>query len=643
MKHFCLLPVLLLAFIFGQSQTRAELPIVQADSATLTIDTAYIDSLINAGMKNLKIPGAVIVITDKNNILFTRGYGYSDVSKRTAFDPSKTIFRIASVSKVVLSTVVLQCVEKGLLDLNGDINDYLKGFTVPPKYPGKITLANLLTHSGGFDDFMVGQSTRNEADIKYLGEFLKKNLPARVFPSGIICSYSNYGMALAGYLAEEATGKDFSMLADSFIFRPLGMKSSGFLIPDSLKPFLTKGYLNIGKIQKEFPFDYLRDYPSGQMVTTATDFARFMICHLNEGNYQGTSILSQEAVRDMHLVHFTQNPVLSKAMGWGFEIDTLKGNVYLVKGGGYPGTSTFLALAPDNGIGVFIATNIASGGFTPGTAFHVLDHMIPVSFHDSLHYPLASYPLYDRNTHQFTGMYRNTRYCRHSITKIGVLLGISGPDIRIWRNELGMILMYDLKHKARRLIQVKPNVFRSIDDRYYIAFQEDPSGKVKYLFTNGITSFEKIPWFFSILYQRILFFICILVFILCLIWSMTKTKKTRRDITYKVSQKIKHLSGWTSGVFLFYYLCWGILCLTRLSIADLVTGLGYGVPRIVYAIQCIPILGIVLFGFYLYFLLLKSRKCRISLFMRFRHFLFTIVTLAYIGFIGYWNILGFIF
>ncbi|MBK7500372.1 MAG: serine hydrolase [Ignavibacteriales bacterium] len=142
--------------------------------------------------------------------------------------------------KIVVATTMIMLKEKGLIDFNTDINKYLKRFKVENKFGKPITVAHLLTHTAGFDDFYIGKSARSETESMPLGELLQKRLPEQIMPPGEVYSYSNMGMALAALLVEEITGKDFEEYVIENLFLPLGMEKSSF------------------RIKKEFKDEYIR-------------------------------------------------------------------------------------------------------------------------------------------------------------------------------------------------------------------------------------------------------------------------------------------------------------------------------------------------------------------------------------------------
>ena len=165
---------------------------------------AFMDGTVNAELKAHHIPGATVAVVKNGQIIFAKGYGYADISKRKAVVANQTLFRIGSVSKLFIWTAVMQLAEQNKLDLDADVNVYLKDFQIPANYPGPITLKDLMTHTSGFEDMATGGRlfVRNETDIVPMGEYLKDKMPARVRPPGEVTAYSNYGSALAAYIVE---------------------------------------------------------------------------------------------------------------------------------------------------------------------------------------------------------------------------------------------------------------------------------------------------------------------------------------------------------------------------------------------------------------------------------------------------------
>ena len=182
---------------------------------------AFLDGFMPAQLEREDIAGAVIAVVKNGQVLFAKGYGYSDMSKRTPVTTDATLFRIGSISKLFVWTSVMQLVEQGKLDLNRDVNDYLD-FKIPPAYGKPITLRNLLTHTPGFEDVWNDMFVRDAHHMYPLGQYLKNHVPVRIFPPGSVPAYSNYGATLAGYIVQRVSGEPFEKYAAENIFAASG-------------------------------------------------------------------------------------------------------------------------------------------------------------------------------------------------------------------------------------------------------------------------------------------------------------------------------------------------------------------------------------------------------------------------------------
>ncbi|MNG15501.1 putative penicillin-binding protein PbpX [compost metagenome] len=94
--------------------------------------------------------GVVAVVVQGDDVIASKGYGYADMARKIAVDPEKTVFRIASVSKAVTATAVMQLAEQGKLDLNADLNRYLGNEQIPNQTDTPLTMRDLLMNSTGF-------------------------------------------------------------------------------------------------------------------------------------------------------------------------------------------------------------------------------------------------------------------------------------------------------------------------------------------------------------------------------------------------------------------------------------------------------------------------------------------------------------
>ena len=341
----------------------AAAPIPSANSgAALTQSdvAAFSDGMLPVALAQGDIAGAVVVVVKDGKILFSKGYGVSDTKTRAPVNPARTLFRPGSVSKLFTWTAVMQLVGEGKLDLDADINRYLD-FTIPPAFGKPITLRNLMTHTGGFEETLRPLLLGNPDSLEPLDSVLKNGIPARIFPPGEVPAYSNYGATLAGYIVQRVSGEKFTDYIQHHIFTPLGMKHASFVqpLPKELIGDMSKGYqLASGP---ETPFEMISMGPAGGLSASGEDLGRFMIAHLANG--QG--ILSPELAVRMHGVAFRPFSALLP-MAYGFYHDDMNGHPIIAHGGDTGVFHSDLHLVLDANTGVFISINSSGAGRATG-------------------------------------------------------------------------------------------------------------------------------------------------------------------------------------------------------------------------------------------------------------------------------------
>src|ERR1035438_4316221 len=329
--------------------------LVRAQTPTLTAADieSFLDGVMPLQLAREDIAGAVIAVVKDGKILFAKGYGYSDVAKRTPVSPEATLFRPGSISKLFTWTAVMQLVEQGKLDLDSDVNQYLD-FKIPDTYPKPITLRNIMTHTSGFEETDKELFLPDVKDLKPLDDYLKTHLPERIFPPGVTPASSNYATCVAGYIVQRVSGQPYDDYIESHILKPLGMAHTSFRqpLPDALKPLLSNGYNVASKPAK--PFEVVQPWPAGSSSVSANDITRFMIAHLQDGQFESVQILRPEMARLMHSRQFENNPRLN-GMALGFYEETRNGHRIIGHGGDTICFHSDLHLIPDAGLGFFIS------------------------------------------------------------------------------------------------------------------------------------------------------------------------------------------------------------------------------------------------------------------------------------------------
>jgi CubicO group peptidase (beta-lactamase class C family) len=207
----------------------------------------WLDGALPGAMRAGGIAGGVVVVVKEGSVLLAKGYGLADVATRRLVDPDRTLFRPGSISKLFTTVAVMQLVQSGRVALDRDVNEYLD-FSIPPAFRRPVTVRDLLRHTAGFDETIRGLVFFDSTRIEPLADYVRANLPARVYPPGEVPAYSNYGMALAGYVVQRVSDQTFEDYVARHVFGPLGMARASFRqpLPDSLRAFLSTGYRKVG-------------------------------------------------------------------------------------------------------------------------------------------------------------------------------------------------------------------------------------------------------------------------------------------------------------------------------------------------------------------------------------------------------------
>jgi CubicO group peptidase (beta-lactamase class C family) len=342
----------------SQVQTQ---PITAQDQGVhpLTADdvNTWLDGFMPYAIGRGDIPGAVVVVVKDGQILTSRGYGYADLAKKTKVDPATTLFRPGSVSKLFTWTALMQQVEQGKVDLNSDVNKYID-FKIPP-YQGKpITVLNLMTHTPGLEEQVKDLITLDQKDYVQFDALLKRWVPRRIYAPGSTPAYSNYGASLAGYIVQRASGEPFDAYVARHIFAPLGMNRATFSqpLPPNLKPLMAEGYVS-GK-DKPYGYEFVSAAPAGSLAASGEDMGRFMIAHLQNGEYNGQRILQPATAQLMHSRANLPFQGLD-GMAHGFYETGINGLHVIAHGGDTVAFHSDLHLFLDKNVGIFVSFNSA--------------------------------------------------------------------------------------------------------------------------------------------------------------------------------------------------------------------------------------------------------------------------------------------
>jgi CubicO group peptidase (beta-lactamase class C family) len=436
---------------------------------------AFLDAAVPLQLGREDIAGATIAVVKDGQLLFAKGYGYADVEQRKPVVAEETLFRPGSVSKLFTWTAVMQLHEQGKLDLDRDVNEYLD-FKIPDAFGKPITLKNIMTHTPGFEEQIKDLFSPDTSGIN-LGQYLKTHIPNRIYPPGTVPAYSNYATTLAGYIVERVSGRPFSDYIDENIFKPLSMAHSTFVqpLPEAIAGSMSNGYTVAS--DKPGQFEVVTAFPAGSLSSTATDMARFMIAHLQNGQMGGASILKPETAKLMHSRLFALDDA-ANAMCYGFYEESRNGNRIIGHAGDTLYFHSDLHLVLEKNVGFFISYNSAGKGevssrTTLWEAF--LDRYFPYA-------PPASAASSPIDVSAVSGTYILSRRSENSFLKTASVIG----EFNVSQVADGMIEVDQLINangKPKKWRPVSATVFVEDRGQEKLIFKPDQSGKMQLILT----------------------------------------------------------------------------------------------------------------------------------------------------------------
>lgn len=307
---------------------------------------------------------ATVSIVKDGQVVVNEGYGVTNRESKQAVDPTKTTFRVGSVSKVFTAAAIMQLVEQGKVSLDDNIEKYLDGYKVTNPFDQPVTVAMLLAHTTGFEvrDPTAANLLFDPAQKPItLKEAIVANFPPVVREPGTSYMYDNFAYGLLGYIVQQASGESFNDYMQKHIFGPLGMVSSSFAQEDRLLAELPAVYDPTGAavpVYRVSP-DVI---PEGSMITTAEDMGKFMISYLGGGTtVDGKRFLSPESIKAMSTYHQAIHPdVLDSTYGFEGPVVDANGQNVIMKGGSINGFESLLWMLPDRRAGVFVSYNANS-------------------------------------------------------------------------------------------------------------------------------------------------------------------------------------------------------------------------------------------------------------------------------------------
>jgi CubicO group peptidase (beta-lactamase class C family) len=320
-------------------------------AAELSNETkAAIDAKIEAFMKELHVPGLSAAIVVNHEICYERGYGLADVENEVPAT-EKTVYRLASISKMLTAVAVMQLVEDGDLDPAAPIQKYVPDF---PEKQAPITCVLLLKHQSGIRHYKDSDEVRSVRAYPHVRDSfgLFQNEPL-LFAPGEKFSYTTYGFNVLGAAIEGASGQDYVEYVQQHVFQPAGMTTIRPDSPYKIIPHRAAGYRMSGPmLENDYMVDVSNKIPGGGWSSTSGDLARFAIA-LCQGK-----LVETETLEVMWTPRQTAKGEVTDC-GYGCFIRTIDGDRRISHSGGQPKVSTHLTFSPAQKTAVALMCNLS--------------------------------------------------------------------------------------------------------------------------------------------------------------------------------------------------------------------------------------------------------------------------------------------
>ena len=330
------------------------------------VDISHLKSLLQEAVSDSAWPGGVLIAVKEGNIFLHEAAGYHTYDKQRSTRKTD-IFDLASITKVIATTsAVMKLVEKGQLDLNEKVVAYLPEFKgKQPEYfqqKGETTIKHLLTHTAGLPPFRQYYLMEASSNVRLDSVFNTEPILKLEEDT----KYSDVGLITLGKVTEKVSGLTLDKLADSLIFKPIGMNTTFYnppkekhhrIVPTEIVDGYRTGLIH-GEVHDENAHSLDGVAGHAGLFSTAEDLAVFSQMMLNGGIYGWKRIFKEETI-DLFTTRANVVASSSRCLGWDSPSGKASGGVYLRDNSfghtGYTGTS--LWIDSENDMFVILLTN----------------------------------------------------------------------------------------------------------------------------------------------------------------------------------------------------------------------------------------------------------------------------------------------
>lgn len=464
--------------------------------------------------------GANVLIVKDGEIFMNTSYGYADVENQIKVTPD-TVFEWGSVTKLIVWTSVMQLVEQGKLELTEDVRSYLpEGILTKLQFETPITMLNLMHHNAGWEEKFTDLFYSSANEINPLEEMLHITEPYQVHEPGSVVSYSNFGVALAGFIVEQLAEQPFYEYVNEHIFSVLDMKDTTIhpTQKDNLKIAKKRDAIYGYTVDSDGEFSISKNervfiglYPAGSAIGTIEDAAKFMMA-LMPADREDSPLFHNNRTLDEMLTtsEFYDDGLPRNAHGFWEGLYTVE---VLEHAGNTESFSSNFTFSKDEKLGVIVMTNqMGEAGLSYG---------LPTLLYGE--YSAADGSQAMPNAQELEGSYTMARLPYKGFTKLYSALSIGNLE----ETEANRFHVFGMSFD-----QVAPYLYKSADDfnvYFHVTMNDDEVEKIS-MPTSDILPASKIMKVTNIFSILALAFIALYTLIILLI-TLIKTVKNRIKAT----------------------------------------------------------------------------------------------------------------
>lgn len=342
----------------------------------LTELSAWLESRLPAVLAEHQVPGAAVAVYAGGEII---DHAAGVLNKGTGVEADvDSLFQIGSITKVWTTTLAMQLVDEGLLDLDQPVREYVPEFTIADEAAAaRITVRQLMCHTAGFEGDIFTDTGRGADCVeKYVATL--GDVP-QLFPPGEMFSYNNAAFCVLGRVVEVLRGKSYNDCLAEHLFVPLGLTHAAASPYEAIRFRAALGHLTPEPGADPQPAGIWAlapsNAPAGAMLAMRPrDLVTFAGMHLRDGEGpDGTRVLSADSARAMRerTVELPDLGLMGEAWGLGWSL--FEGGAVVGHDGGTIGQSAFLRVAPGHDVAVALLTN---GGDPIPVYTEVVGHLL---------------------------------------------------------------------------------------------------------------------------------------------------------------------------------------------------------------------------------------------------------------------------